>query len=99
MTLNVSDALHHPGQDYAFQGEQTIAPVDIGGDTVSFDTALLKGTFFTADDGSVTVDGRLSTVAHAHCANCLEPAMAGHVLRRAGPAHSFPLQGGLSGSG
>ena len=76
MTLNVSDALHHPGQDYAFQGEQTIAPVDIGGDTVSFDTALLKGTFFTAEDGSVTVDGRLTTVAHAHCANCLEPAMA-----------------------
>ena len=76
MTLNVSDALHHPGQDYAFQGEQTIAPVEIGGDIVSFDTALLKGTFFTADDGSVTVDGRLTTVAHAHCANCLEPAMA-----------------------
>ena len=74
MKLNVSEALHNPGQEYAFHGEQAIAPVDIGGETVVFDTAVLQGAFFTDDDGGVTVDGKLTTVAHAQCANCLEPA-------------------------
>ena len=76
MKLNVSEALRNPGQEYAFRDEQTIAPVDIGGDTVTFDVAVLQGEFFTDDDGGVTVDGKLTTVAHAHCANCLEPASA-----------------------
>lgn len=76
MKLNVSEALRNPGQEYPFHGEQTIAPVEIGGDTVTFDAAELSGTYFAADDGSVSVDGSLKTVAHAHCANCLEPASA-----------------------
>lgn len=76
MKLSVSEALRTPGQEYAFHGEQAIAPVDIGGETVSFDAAVLQGTFFTDDDGGVTVDGKLTTVAHAQCANCLEPASA-----------------------
>ena len=76
MKLNVSEALRNPGQDYAFQGEQAIAPVEIGGETVTFDVAAMSGSFFTDDDGGVTVDGKLTTVAHAQCANCLEPASA-----------------------
>ncbi len=76
MKLNVSEALRNPGQEYAFHGEQAIAPVDIGGETVVFDTAVLQGAFFADDDGGVTVDGKLTTVAHAQCANCLEPASA-----------------------
>ena len=76
MKLDVSLALKNPGQEYLFRGEQAIAPQEIGGDTVTMDDAVLEGTYFAAEDGSVTVDGRLTTVAHAHCANCLEPASA-----------------------
>lgn len=76
MKLNVSEALRNPGQEYVFRGEQTIAPVEIYGDTITFDVADMTGTYFAADDGSVTVDGSLKTVAHAPCANCLEPASA-----------------------
>lgn len=76
MKLNVSEALRNPGQEYAFQGEQTIAPVDVNCETITFDTVVLSGAFFTDDDGGVTVDGKLTTVAHAQCANCLEPAKA-----------------------
>lgn len=76
MKLDVSPALRNPGQEYPFHGEQTIAPQEISGDTVVFDDAVLDGTFCATEDGSVTVDGSLRTVAHAHCANCLEPASA-----------------------
>ena len=76
MFLNVSQALHFPGQEYAFHDEQAIAPVDINGEEVSFDMAEISGSFFTDDDGSVTVDGVIKTVAHAQCANCLESASA-----------------------
>ena len=76
MKLDISQALKHPGQEYPFQGEQTIAPQEVSGDAVSFDDAKLQGVFWAVDDGSVTVEGNLTTVAHAHCANCLEPASA-----------------------
>lgn len=76
MKLNVSEAIRNPGQEYSFSGDQIIDPVEIGGESITFDVAKLSGTFFTDDDGGVTVDGSISTVAHAHCANCLEPASA-----------------------
>lgn len=76
MKLDVSTALRTPGQEYAFAERQAIAAVDIGGDSVTFDECEVKGVFQALDDGSVTVDGSISTVAHAPCANCLAPASA-----------------------
>ena len=76
MRLDVSIALKNPGQAYPFRGEQTIAPIDVYGDEVTFDDAVLEGVYTANEDGSVTVDGQLTTVAHAPCANCLEPASA-----------------------
>ena len=76
MKLDVSTALRTPGQEYAFHERQAMAPVEALGETVSFDDVEVKGTFQTLDDGSVTVDGTLTTVAHARCANCLAPAKA-----------------------
>lgn len=76
MKLDVSTAIRTPGQDYAFSGQQAIAPVEIYGEMVSFDPAMVKGTFQALDDGSVTVDGCFRTLAHARCANCLAPATA-----------------------
>lgn len=76
MKLDVSTAIRTPGQEYAFQGQQAIAPVEIYGDIVSFDDAEVKGIFQAMEDGSVTVDGTIRTVAHTRCANCLAPASA-----------------------
>ena len=75
MFLDVSIALKHPGEPYAFRVEQEIAPQEIGGETITFDPAVLEGTYSTEEE-QVTVEGELRTVAHAMCANCLAPAQA-----------------------
>ncbi len=74
MKLDVTTAIRTPGQEYAFDGQQAIAPMDVSGDSVTFDDACVKGTFQALDDGSVTVDGSVCAVAHGRCANCLSPA-------------------------
>ena len=74
MKLDVLHVLRNPGTEYAFSAEQTMAPQDVSGSEVSFDPVQLTGVLMAADDGSVTMDGRLTTVAHAQCANCLAPA-------------------------
>ena len=76
MKLDVSIALKNPGQPYPLHGEQTIAPIDVYGEEVSFDDAEIEGAYTANEDGSVTVEGKLKTVAHAQCAMCLEPASA-----------------------
>ena len=43
MFLDVSIALKHPGEPYAFRVEQEIAPQEIGGETITFDPAVLDG--------------------------------------------------------
>ena len=76
MKLDVSDALSHPGQEYRFSGTQAIADQEITGDTVRLDDAQVEGCFMADEDGNIAVKGKLRTVAHAPCANCLEEAQA-----------------------
>jgi len=76
MKLDVLRALSNPGQEYPLDVTQAIAPQQVLGDTVTFDDARLTGTLVADPTGSVTVDGRLTSIAHAPCANCLEPATA-----------------------
>ena len=76
MKLDVSDALSHPGQEYLFSGLQAIADQEIGGDIVRIDDWAVEGVFLSDEDGNISVRGKLSTVAHAPCANCLEDATA-----------------------
>ena len=56
MFLDVSIALKHPGEPYAFRVEQEIAPQEIGGETITFDPAVLEGTYSTEEE-QVTVEG------------------------------------------
>jgi uncharacterized metal-binding protein YceD (DUF177 family) len=56
--------------------EQELSPQDVGGSEVSFDIVKLNGKLVAGEDGSVTVEGKLSTVAHAQCAKCLAPAIS-----------------------
>ena len=76
MKLDVSDALSHPGQEYRFSGTQAIADQEIAGDTVRLDDCETEGCFMADEDGNIAVKGKLRTVAHAPCANCLEEAQA-----------------------
>ena len=76
MKLDVSNALAHPGQEYPFSGLQAIADQEIGGDTVRIDECAVEGTFLSDEEGNISVKGKLSTIAHAPCANCLEDAAA-----------------------
>ena len=76
MKLDVSDALSHPGQEYRFSGTQAIADQEISGDIVRLDDCCTEGCFMADEDGNIAVKGKLRTVAHAPCANCLEEAQA-----------------------
>ena len=76
MKLDVLQALRNPGTEYAFSAEQELAPQDVGGSEVTFDAVKLTGKLVAGEDGSVTVEGKLSTVAHAQCAKCLAPAIS-----------------------
>ena len=76
MKLDVADALSHPGQEYRFSGTQAIADQEISGDIVRLDDCETEGTFMADEDGNITVRGRLRTVAHARCANCLAEAQS-----------------------
>lgn len=76
MKLDVLQALRNPGTEYAFSVEQELSPQDVGGSEVTFDAVSLTGKLVAGEDGSVTVEGKLSTVAHAQCAKCLAPAIS-----------------------
>jgi len=76
MKLDVSEALAHPGQEYRFSGTQAIADQEITGDIVRIDDCAVEGEFMADEEGQIAVRGRLRTVAHAPCANCLQDASA-----------------------
>ncbi len=76
MKLDVLQALRNPGTEYAFSVEQELAPQDVSGTEVTFDAVKLAGKLVAGEDGSVTVEGKLSTVAHSQCAKCLAPAIS-----------------------
>ena len=76
MKLDVSDALALPGQEYRFSGTQAIADQEITGDIVRIDDCTVEGFFMADENGDIAVRGKLRTIAHAPCANCLEEAQA-----------------------
>ena len=76
MELDVSRVLAQPGQEFPFSGTQAIADQEIYGTTVRIDDAAVEGTMMADDQGNISVRGRLKTVAHAPCANCLKDASA-----------------------
>jgi len=76
MKLDVSDALSNPGQEYPFSGLQAIADQEVSGDTVRIDDCAVEGVFLSDEEGNISVRGKLRTIAHAHCAKCLEEASA-----------------------
>ena len=76
MELDVSRALAQPGQEFPFSGTQAIADQEMFGTVVRLDDCAVAGTFMADDRGNISVRGRIETVAHAPCANCLKDASA-----------------------
>ena len=72
--LDVSTATRNPGTRYVYDVEQAIAPQDVSGEMVRFDKAHLTGSFEAMENGDVEVEGKLTVLAHARCANCLKDA-------------------------
>ena len=67
--LDVSTATRNPGTRYVYDVEQAIAPQNVCGELVRFDSAHLTGSYEAMENGDVEVEGRLTVHAHARCAN------------------------------
>ena len=76
MELEVSRAIAQPGQEFPFSGTQAIADQEIYSTIVRIDDCAVEGVFMADDVGNISVKGRIKTVAHAPCANCLQDASA-----------------------
>lgn len=74
MMLDVSRALKEPGKVFPLRVEEQIAPQEINGDTVTFEPALMEGSYTAVEHGSISIRGELTVRAHGHCANCLSEA-------------------------
>ena len=71
MQLDVTKALLRPGEAFPFQADVSVSPQEVDQETITIDTAVLSGTY-SALDGAVYVNGKLTTTVHAPCALCLE---------------------------
>lgn len=70
MMLDVGDALKNPGQRYPFSLEFAYEPMDMLGDTITFDNVVVSGEYFGAGE-TVNVSGIISALARTRCARCL----------------------------
>ena len=57
--LDVSTATRNPGTRYVYDVEQAIAPQNVCGELVRFDSAHLTGSYEAMENGDVEVEGRL----------------------------------------
>ena len=73
MELDVIKALLAPGAEFPFSASISLPPQDVSGETVTFDTVTLSGQY-SALDNTVRLEGELTTVVHAACALCMQPA-------------------------
>ena len=72
MFMEISQALRAPGEEFPFLHRDEISPQEIFSETVTFDDVLLQGRYAMLGT-SLHLKGRLTAVAHAHCAACLKP--------------------------
>ena len=72
MLLDITRALRAPGEQIPFLHRDAIPPQEIFGETVEFSDVLLTGHYSVTDD-HLRIQGKLTAVAHGHCAGCLKP--------------------------
>ena len=74
MYLDVSRALHDPGESFSFTHHEQIPPQDISGEKVTFDDPVVFEGRFCMSGNDLTLEGMMTATAHSRCCNCLEPA-------------------------
>ena len=70
-TLNVSNALKNPGQEYPFVADAQIEDMVVLDDPIHFEAVKLEGTVLGAGE-SVNVLAKVSATVVTRCSNCLE---------------------------
>jgi len=70
-TLNVSDALKNPGQEFPFTVDAVIEEMEVFGDPVRFEGVAAKGTHVGSED-TVGVDAIATATVISRCSRCLE---------------------------
>lgn len=74
MLLDVSRALHNPGEAFPFIHHERIPAQDINGETVTFDAPVILEGVYSMSGNDLTLEGMLTAAAHSRCCNCLGPA-------------------------
>lgn len=72
-TLNVTNALKNPGQEYPFSADVEIEEMDVLGDSVSFTDIAVKGTLVGTGE-TVGIEAAVTATVTSRCARCLEEA-------------------------
>lgn len=70
-TLNVSNALKHPGQEYPFEADALIEKMEVLGDPVQFVDVAAKGVCVGSGD-AVSLDATVTATVISRCSRCLE---------------------------
>lgn len=69
-TLNVSNALKNPGQQYPFTADAVIEEMDVLGDPVRFTDVAVKGIFVGSGE-TVSLEADVTATVSSRCARCL----------------------------
>ncbi|MGN0802238.1 MAG: YceD family protein [Candidatus Faecivicinus sp.] len=69
-TLNVTNALKNPGQEYPFEADCSIEEMDVLGDPVRFDNVAAKGTYVGSGE-TVSLEAVATATVTSRCARCL----------------------------
>lgn len=73
MELSIAAALKLPGEIFSEVRDETIAPQEFGGSTVSFPEPVRIGFTYTFDGESIAINGTIEAKLSSRCARCDEP--------------------------
>lgn len=70
-TLNVTNALKNPGQEFAFTADAVLEEMEVLGDPVRFENIAASGTYFGSGE-SISLEVKVTATVVSRCARCLE---------------------------
>lgn len=73
MRINVGDLRRHPGQSEPFFFSQEFAPLQVGGETVTFVAPVRVEGRITSGQRVLVVRGGIRSVVRRECSRCLSP--------------------------
>mgnify|MGYP002735142668 CR=1 FL=1 len=70
-TLNVSNALKNPGQEYPFEADVQIEEMEVLGDPIRFTDVAVKGNYVGSGE-TVSLEATATATVTSRCSRCLE---------------------------